>query len=563
MTVTADEKAQLSDAMVGDAPRLGEALLFARAGWHPSCMSPLELAIRNDKAKPIGLGDAATFGAELKALLEHVVFRLELGVGEAWMSPYTYFQRTPPNFAAAKSDAEREAMATELKTYITNLNTLWQQPEEKWARALVETFVFVMYGGPDILYSRPVKKGGLFVKDKDFYEAFPKYYPLAVACQHLTTFAVLSRGKTVADVTSGDVVGLNCNGASALMPAFTKGYKFATKGECGTTSCIRGHVAPGDALFFNFRGPDATSQLPTLTDEDRAKGIKSSGTVHAATVLRIWGKEVQYFDTGVLVSDGVTDAGEGGTTDHEWAKETIGPYGDAVGLGILGEALGDVDELVKKLDRARPIAVARLVVLDEKGRTVGNGTQLFRVRYVSRLLHLVLGDKGLHLSKLIWAVRNPPTKEGVRLAWWVYLPKGELAKRFVADDAPSKKVADLLANMHPQDSLYQCNIVMGEPNGTATVYRWFEAKGKNGDERGWSKNFDKSGGGLPYHQMPWMALRPPGTKMPDRKLPAISYQDWSIQRTSRGTAYRVVDPAGLAGEETNEEVGVPYFDQGM
>jgi hypothetical protein len=537
--------AQLSDPLQGPAPQLARALLEARPGWYPAYWTPLEKDIQSvpQKRNRIDLKDKDAFDADLTVLLGHVEARIKMGLDEAWLSGQGYGWRPPPEVKAmASKDELDQAMAA--GTFQSNLLHLYNDPEEKWARAFTETFAFCMYGGPGVIYSQARRDDPRPMSNRKFYEALkaaPAVYPVAVACQHLTTFAVLSRGRSVDDVGEG----LDCAGSSATKKAFKKGMKFTKKGECNTTSCILDHVGPGDAVFFNFHGPDSGSQAA------------GSGTVHAATVLRTWGKKLQYFDTGVLTSSGVPGASEGGTTDHDWAGERLGTYNDAVGLGVLGDKPADLGSLADALSKARPLAVARLVVFDEQARTFksAKGVSIVRknrVRYASRLLHLWLDDGGVPLSKLIWAIRNAPTS-GLRLAWWVYLPKGHWLDGFLDASAPSKPVATLL--QQPEDGLdylFECNILFSDRSGDVTVYRKYAKDTKDGAKEGWSHGFGQEGG-LPAGTAPWVAFGPND---------ASAFDVWSRTPKAYGQAYRVKDPSSMTGEVFDDQVGVPFFDQG-
>jgi hypothetical protein len=548
----ADDKAHLSDPLQGNPPQLARALLEAKAGTYDAWKTKLEKAVtaaQSPRAR-IDLQSKDTFDKDLADLLGHVEERIKNGLDEPWLSDQGYAWRPPPEFKNFQSKDEFEKAQQSQAQFQGNLLRLYNDPEEKWSRALTETFVFLMYGGPDVMYSKPTPTG-VVLHNSDIYspQYFPNVYPLAVACQHLSTFAVLSRGKSQSDV-GGD--GLNCNGDSATLPAFKKGMKFTSKGQCGTTSCILDHVGPGDAVFFNFHGPDSHDQKPVVSAEDKKNKITASGTVHSGTVLRTWGKHLQYIDTGVLTSTGVPGATEGGTTDHEWAAENLGQYGDAVGIGAMGDKPSNLGELADKLSKARPLAIARLVIMDEKSKSFpapkgGTYTRSYRVRYASRLLHLWLGDGGIPLSKLIWSIRDPPTN-GVRLAWWVYLPKGDWVKKFVPQSATSSPVSTLLTPKGDLDSLYNCNILLGLGDGKVAVLRRFERTTKDGPSSGWSRDFGKDVS-VTADMVPW--------------IDAGSFEEWSVRKKSYGEAYRFVDPAGTSGEEYHDKVGVGLFDQGL
>lgn len=582
----------LSDPHLGDAPQLGRAILETKAGAYPIFQTPLEAKIAANKGQaPIDLGTKDGFDAELHALLQHIQDRIRLGLAEAWLGPLGYAWRPPPGFGAETTEVttldaeiERQLVVPSVALYLCMAD-----PDEIYARAITETFLFLTYGGPNVNYSHASNDANDLPEDKCF-DNFPRWYPFSIACQHLATYAVLGRGVPFSDIGGK---GLNCSGQSAKLPAFPEGVKFAKcgawDGEPVTTKKIAAHMGPGDPIFFNFHGPDSGDQSPLPNAADIAAGVThaDAGMVHVGSVLRNWGGKVQFLDTGVLLSQAGAGPTEGGTSDHAWAAPPVDPtanpvvyrepsaYYKSVGVGIIGPARGDIKELARKIERARPIAVARLVIFDEQPRKVAVNYDVtthvvtyrevpHRVRYASRLLHLWLGDGGIPLSKLIWSLRDPPVK-GLRFAWFIYLPKGQWVQRFLDDDAVSKKPADLWSagSGVEQNSLYDTNVVFSQDDGKVIPYCRFGEKTKDGDKSGWTREFGVEAR-YPSESIPWVAVRP--EKDPpadDNNVTAQLLDTWFLKEGVKGRAYKLADPAALAGVEFDDPVGVELFDQGI
>lgn len=556
MSMTAAEKAALSDPTQGPAPQLARALLEAKAGQLQPFRTRLEKEIAKGAAATCTMDDIGSSELQLVLLLEHVEDRIKMGLHEAWLGPQGYGWRPPAEIAQIESWDDLQNARDSNAAFASSLLKLYDDADEKWARAVTELFLFMMYGGPDIAYSRPVK-GGVIMKASEFFKDFPKYYPLSAACQQLATFLVLARGGKTGKMPDD---GLSCSGGSAEPPAFPKGRKLKSKGETNATSKLVGVAGPGDALFFNFHGVGSTDQNAVVTEEEKKKGRKEAGTIHVASVLRTWGQQIQYFDTGVMVpASGGTM--EGGTTDHDWAPESLGAYTDSVGLGVQDPAGADLATFVEKVEKARPVGIARLVIFDEKPRDVGTTSRKYRVRYASRFLHLWDGEKGVHISKLVWSVKTPPSS-GLGYAWWVWIPKGDLAKRFSADDATGKTPEALLQGKDERDRLYNCNIVFAEPGGVVHAYRRFEKTSGKPPLSGWSRDFGTQTD-LPADSMPWVAVRPAGSKAPDKQIPAEGFSGWAERRSYWAEAYILKDPDAMAGETSHEKIDVPFFDQGL
>lgn len=646
--------AHLSDPAAGPAPRISSALFNAAPGVYDPFRTQLEKDIASGAKKPVTLQGAGTFEPELKDLLGHVEERLRKGVGEAWCSRDGYdllpadtvaaMEELLPlyKFCAAISGAgsEDDEEPDDADAYVQaqkNRLALFDTPEEKWARAVTEALSFIMYGGPQTMYSIPriqigegeaaqiVKAApGDDLTEEEMYKAFAgdsPVYPLAIACQHQATLMVLALGKSVADLTmvvkerasatapvvEKTYVGLGCNGMSATFPAFTAGMKFTKKGMIDvappapkatpaektegaksdappspdaapaketdgagaksppkeqapqaptripvTTEEVRKRTKPGDAVFFNYNGPESGDQTPGATGQ----------LVHVGSVLRIWGGKLQYFDAGTLNNPSATAAGtDGGTTDHEWADDKLDGYVHMVGIGACGELPANLEEMAKKVSRARPLALARLVVFDAKSRSVGQaGVKKYRARFVSRFLHLWLDDAGVHLTNLMWSVRKPPA-EGVRLAWWVYFPKGIWARDLLAEGAVNKAFSEHTTASSKGDALYNCNIIMGRADGGVDVYRRFEKKVAEGGASGWKLNFGTEVG-LPSDEWPWLSIATPKADPTKEKLHTPqTFTTWAERYSAYDKVYLLQDPAHVAGKEVSGKVGVPFFDQ--
>src|SRR5262249_19036248 len=116
------------------------------------------------------------------------------GVNEAWMSKDGY--DAWPDFEKLKNEAAiepnedkkkklEEAHKKAVEETAPDLVATMEDPTERWARAIVERFVYSAYGGSS------VNQGGT---DKDYFKRFPDTHPVIVACQQLASFCIIARG---------------------------------------------------------------------------------------------------------------------------------------------------------------------------------------------------------------------------------------------------------------------------------------------------------------------------------------------------------------------------------
>jgi hypothetical protein len=450
-----------------DAPRLATALLSAPPGADPVYKTTYETQHKaGDNVTPSSLDDA------LPDLLQHIYDRLLIGLNEAWLSEdgygkYPDLAKVYANVAQQEDKGETKKALDAALAEATNLVTFWNLPEEQWARAFAELVVFSAYGGAGTNY-------GVDGGDESLYSLFPRAYPLIMACQHLATLCILSRGFPLSDVSSdpgGDrevrahgVIGCGCTAGVVSFEAFQardvfeNGAKYRTIDELRTVKDKGGRavkLTPGSVLVFNGGGPKVTDQ-------------NHGGTTHIASVFRTTASRVQFIDTGVLTNPDVDGKGQGGTADHGFfgASAAIPAHGDMIAVGVLKEASG-VDDLAAKMICARPLGVVRLVILDV------SRPHKPKVRFVSKLLQM-----RLPVSRLIWSLRKLPVQD-LRVLWYVYAPQNAWADAMIGDVKAAVPASEAVpAATAPSTlfgtsnaSLLMTNVLSGDASGQVTVHR--------------------------------------------------------------------------------------------
>lgn len=490
------------------APRLSLALLKGEVNRYDLLKTPLQKAVDQGRKK-ITLREE--FDKDLADLLQHVQDRLTIGVTEAWFSDQGYGltadrERIEEHFKTLSPPDGPDEQVEFVRTNILPLfdfAEFFNTPEEIWARAFSEMTVFSMYANPGLLHYWKEDPAPLYAK-------FPSVYPIGIACQHLSTYCILSRGFKPSDVGSGCACGagtikLPCfdHAKSALSPPLAPGKdRQETAPSFADTSQLAAKGAgPGSIVAFNPGGPATESQ-------------DMGPYTHIGSILRRSGDKIQFIDTGVLVgSEDKSDnsktqkvaGGEGGTTDHGFLVGVIPAAKHCVAVGVLNTP-GDLVAAAEVTRKARPLGFARLAIVDisDKSRP--------EVRFVSQVYHMKYP-----VSHFIWSLRGLPI-EGLRVIWMLYSPQGadfteELilnssntpraiydaankswdAKRKVgeAQDKALRPVAEAAGKVfvpwaakHPF-GLYLANVVRGEPTGSAAICR------RKSDKRdGYVEDFD-------------------------------------------------------------------------
>lgn len=481
------------------APRLSKSLLDAKVGAFDHFKTTLDKS-----GEKVSL--QKDFATQLKSLLEHIEERLNGGLDEAWISPSGYALDNAKTL-------DRDTLGGLL---------FYNTPEEKWARAFSELFVFAMYGGAGGAYSL---SGG----DKEIYEAFPRIAPLAAACQHLSTICVLSRGFPLSGMqkftdkakTKPWATGCGCTGGTVDYDVWAKGEKFANGTKYTTIeSYLTLNPTPGSVVVFNPGGPN-------YNDQDKSS---PGHPTHIASVLRVSGARVQFIDTGVVIGSD-EKKGEGGTADHSFLNgpDSIPGSAELIGVAVLPDASG-VAEWAEKMAKTRPLGYLRLAIVDT---TLGN-----KVRFVSKLL--VMRHP---ISRLIWSLRGLPI-ENLSVFWMVYVPKFSWSSNLIADGAEGKPISELLKGT---GSLHPTHVLRGEPDGTVRVFRRKTATGEDGFMEGLK-------GGTPKPPTPEMGgeyiLRLAG----DPKLNSFCMDKGTAEK-------RFIDAPGDAPASlTTDATGVALFD---
>ncbi|MFT3770162.1 MAG: hypothetical protein QM820_32435 [Minicystis sp.] len=366
---------------------------------------------------------------------------------------------------------------------------------------------------------------------------FPRVFPIAAACQQLSTYAILARGFAASML--GD--GLGCSASSVDKDCFDSAKRKKSpeikiekvkagerqKGAPGfatTEALIAMGCGPGSIVCFNPGGS-------LYTDQDLGT------TTHVGTVLRVAGKAIQFIDTGVLVGSTERSGGEGGTTDHGFRRGSIASAEHCVAAGGLKPAPKDVADMARAMQKSLPLGFVRLVVVDV-------GKPQPEARFVSKLVPM-----RYPLSRFVWALRGLPIRDHLRVLVHVSTPiLKETSNQLIKDPA---KLPDDLFTKRDQSPLWEANIVRGEPSGSVVIGRHKEEPGKG--KNGWVDNFETRN---PLPEAP-DAAHLQGTKL---LAPAVgSLRAWARNASGFRKCY-VAKPGDKKATLDDVKTGVAFFD---
>jgi hypothetical protein len=384
-------------------PRLSVALFWAKPGRTPDRQTKLEKAIQAGSRGKVSFADPIAFDSEVTALLEHVLERLKGGLGEAWISRYGYDVR-PPVRKPDDTDESYKERVEEANQSRAAMGFLANQPEEVWARAYTEMFVFAPYAGVAGLATNLETQDDMVV-----YNEYPKVHSVAAACQHLSSYCALTRGIPPASISPG-LDASPMNGSS--------GFAASSGGTAVEDASKRPIWRPGSGGTWAEHGLQPGD---CIAGDDGAP--LRDGFAHIASVLRRWPikgppdtpYKLQWFDTGVLTAEG-----DDITQDHDWSpahgKDTVMlGFGEApkrIGFGLVAEAK-DLKGAAEKAYAALPLGFARLVI------TTPDGT----IRYVSGTLPMWHGEFRFRIGDYLWSLRELPVT-GLAAFWIIYGVQG-------------------------------------------------------------------------------------------------------------------------------------------
>jgi hypothetical protein len=472
-TLLLDENGKAISDGFFEAPQLGKALMEEPAGKRDDFKTTFEKSNPGGKTK-LKLEDA--FAAELPQLLDHMHDRLKIGLDEAWLSPSGY------------DYADQDLKST----HSTLDGTAWlDEPDEKWARAFCEKFVFAMYSGVGQAY-------GYLQDDIPVFNMFKDKgaLPIAVACQHLSSYAVLTRGIPLSELRAGVIVGCGCSGATVDYPAFKKvafkkqkvspaadltieekNKEYKRMGEARMNlgvpdwstaeKLVSLGVTPGSIIVYNAGGIEYGGQ------DIKFPPGGSTVAAHTATILRVSGKKVQFIDTGVVTGGA---AGEGGTSDHGFLEgdRSVASAESLVAVGVVRDSKDQMEEFTKRTVEAHMLGVVRLVI-------VRTGSD--ELAFVSKLLPMKWP-----LSRLIWSLRNLPV-DGLTVGWLVYLPGDKKSTEALAGNSAFAAPSTIFGS----GTILKLSHVLLSNGDKAEVYRVrnFES---------WRHNFDSTAIDIPLDQ---------------------------------------------------------------
>jgi len=349
--------------------------------------------------KPKATGNFAKPGvAEIKAILAHIHNRLLDGPSAAWLG-----NDGAPGFLIATDTQKPE--------------------EEEWARLLTEHMIGAAYGLPSTFYSST--DNGMYLKYLD--EDDPAL-PIVFECQHLVTFAALTRGihhytKDADELFDRELAMFTAGDASASTVKALGGKYVLAKDIPNVGAAIDLGATPGSSWVYNG-----------LDENGNEHG--NTGAAHIGFAVRVdaAGRRVQTIDTGGLNVVGRDTPLQPMTSDDPWVNGTEnipGPNPLFKGVCMLPPP-PDLPGAVAYLRKARPLGFARLLLVPRSA--AAQPTQSDAI-FVSKLLRLHYDGPNspsrLTNAAFLWSLREHPGAQDIAATWLFYTPLGELSKAMV------------------------------------------------------------------------------------------------------------------------------------
>jgi len=393
--------------------------------------------------------------ATIQKILEQIHGRLVAGLGKVWEGPNGHdleWDTVPPDPNNPNADLSKAGTQ--------------QLAEEVWARHCAEIMLGTTYGTATFYGSKPVWA------DKDYFKFFVgdnPVLPVAMACQQLCTFALLSQGRAIEELSSkgkAKNVGISAGKNDYLPWIYDGKFETSTKYSVLANAVKRKAppergLTPGSLFCFSPGG------------EGQQEGS------HVVFVLRVAAsvEQVQFLDTGAVVASATRIVGgrkkgysvprsvipeDGGAPYAMRNLGVAGNYDDALFTGQIGVTIPKTGEVIPFVGlgvhkvlgpqtiitgvtlarRARPLAVARIGIIKRPAAPTAKLTA-DDVLYVSPLLQMHEGEKSnFYISRLLWSLRTMPGYAHLQAIWQVSVPQAEFvsAIRNPTRDVPLKKI---------------------------------------------------------------------------------------------------------------------------
>jgi hypothetical protein len=442
---------------------------------------------------------AATIGK----ILEQIHNRLKGGLSRVWEGPHGH-------------DIEWEVVKNPSGDPNADLSGASEQlvAEETWARWCSEMMVGVTYGTASLYGSKPYWGDGDYFA---FFNSENPVVPIAMACQQLCTFALLSQGRQLFELSAkrtkkNPKPDVGCSAGSNAYLEWIYDGKFETEGKFATLAKAIQRKAPPErgltpgSLFCWSPGGEGQQQgshvafvLRVAPSVEKVQFL-DTGAVNGSAVKTVGKKKVGYKQSrSAIPEDGAAPYamrkldGAAGNYDNQLFSGSVGvvlaksgeviPF---VGLGV-HKVLGAKSIItgVSMARRARPLGVARLAIF-KRPTTAGQKVPDDDLLYVSPMLqmHEVGATDNYYVSRYLWSLRAIPGYQDLQAIWQISIPQGAFvnAMREPTRDVP---LEDIYAKAAP--SLKHCIWLTVEQDGRVTYLCRFKTETYKDEKDGKTK----------------------------------------------------------------------------
>jgi hypothetical protein len=165
-----------------------------------------------------------------------------------------------------------------------------------------------------------------------------------------------------------------------------------------------------------------------------------------------------------------------------FAGEAYGPIPGAsarfVGMGTL-PALADAGAIEAHLKRARPVGVARLVILDKRSNPEPTLDDVLFISSAIPMWSPSSPTRNYSISRLLFSLRNTPHRKALKAYWVVYAPRNALSAEMWADGARQKRLGEMAGAWDPVYQVAMCAAILGHEDDGSAVEVWRNRTGSS------------------------------------------------------------------------------------
>lgn len=318
-------------------------------------------------------------------------------------------------------------------------------------------------------HNKQIEKDTAAAKKLEQTYASPKGYFALVPLDTMKQFVAPLAGQEKKDLAKRDSVG----DVTAAPVDPTKKEQEKLSGETRLALLTLGAQAPGShiyAILRRWKKKDGSESYQVLDTNSHPETLNKQGEKIEATKAREYSLWQRTSNRGIYCGHYTTQIG-----------------GHFVGFGAMPAVeSSSLEEMMKHLDRSRPVGIARLVISrpetsNPKAPGIPPTLTPEDILYISRGA-VMWGDRptaNYSMAKYALSLRNTPYYEDLQAFWLIYAPSQELARVMFAEGARKKDLATLVKEANamramlnetkPADKRKEIKYIQGQAISLTTV----------------------------------------------------------------------------------------------